>query len=189
MLDTAMEMVIGARPAYLWDIYEFCFEALCSMRDAAGPSVLDVSFDELSSIKQAESLRAFLLEAISLFVSNEAPADKKHSVLVEKGIALLEEKYNSNLSLDEICEYLSVSKNYFSYLFKRDTDISLWAYLTDLRIGKAKILLETTDMKSYEVAYKVGYENPSYFTKLFKKHAGVTPNEYRTEAAGRRDSI
>ncbi|MCL2486142.1 MAG: response regulator [Oscillospiraceae bacterium] len=110
-----------------------------------------------------------------------AVANKRYSALVENGIAFLDEKYDTNLSLDEICEYLSVSKNYFSYLFKHDTGTSLWAYLTKLRIDKAKDFLESTDLKSYEIAYKVGYDNPSYFAKLFKKYVGKTPNEYRME--------
>ncbi|MBQ4901275.1 helix-turn-helix transcriptional regulator [Paenibacillus sp. Marseille-P2973] len=91
------------------------------------------------------------------------------------------ENYDRNLSLEEICTELSVSKNYFSYLFKRETGWNLWAYLTEIRLNKSKELLRTTDCKSYEIAYMVGYDNPSYFSKLFKKNTGMTPNEYRAE--------
>lgn len=173
-VDSVFAMSETAGSEHLRDFYEFCFESTRAMQ------MQDISFEELQTIEQKESLREFMREAIARFVSNDS-SEKKHSVLVEKGIALLEEKYNSNLSLEEICDALSVSKNYFSYLFKHETGISLWVYLTNLRIGKAKLFLETTDMKGYEIAYKVGFDNPSYFAKLFKKHVGQTPNEYRIE--------
>lgn len=72
-----------------------------------------------------------------------------------------------------------LSRNYFCYLFKKETGQNLWAYLTDNRLAKAKELLRTTQDKTYAIAYQVGYDNPSYFSKLFKKGTGMTPNEYR----------
>ena len=98
---------------------------------------------------------------------------------VTQSLAMLEARYNENLSLDEICEAVSVSKNYFCYLFKREVGMSVWNCLTRIRVEHAKRLLETTDLKSYEIAFAVGYDNPSYFSKLFKKNEAVSPNEYR----------
>ncbi|MCQ5089892.1 AraC family transcriptional regulator [Ruthenibacterium lactatiformans] len=94
-------------------------------------------------------------------------------------MAYLQENYDRNLSLEEICSALGVSRNYFCYLFKKETGQNLWAYLTDNRLAKAKELLRTTQDKTYAIAYQVGYDNPSYFSKLFKKGTGMTPNEYR----------
>lgn len=59
--------------------------------------------------------------------------------------------------------------------------MSIWNYLTEVRLEHAKELLKTTDMKSYEIAFAVGYENPSYFSKIFKKYENMTPNEYREQ--------
>lgn len=102
-----------------------------------------------------------------------------YSKPVRESLALIEERYNENLSLEEICEKIAVSKTYFCYLFKRETGMSLWNYLTFVRLNHARELLETTELKNYEIAFQVGYENPSYFSRLFKKYEGVTPNEYR----------
>lgn len=102
-----------------------------------------------------------------------------YSTPVRESLALIEERYNENLSLEEICEKIAVSKTYFCYLFKRETGMSLWNYLTFVRLNHARELLETTELKNYEIAFQVGYENPSYFSRLFKKYEGVTPNEYR----------
>lgn len=104
---------------------------------------------------------------------------KTCSKIVEESLALIEAKYNENLSLEEICAEVAVSKSYFCYLFKRETGMSLWNYLTVIRLQHARKLLEDTDLKSYEIAFKVGYDNPSYFSKLFKKYENMTPNEYR----------
>ena len=94
-------------------------------------------------------------------------------------IHLIEKRYSENLSLEEICQKISVSKNYFCYLFKREMGVSIWSYLTNVRLQHAKKLLEETELRSYEIAFQVGYDNPSYFSKIFKKYENMTPNEYR----------
>lgn len=112
-------------------------------------------------------------------VSSSENSKKTYCRTVEESLALIEAKYNENLSLEEICAEVAVSKSYFCYLFKRETGMSVWNYLTVVRLQHAKELLESTDLKSYEIAFKVGYDNPSYFSKLFKKYENMTPNEYR----------
>lgn len=104
---------------------------------------------------------------------------KLYTRTVEESLRLIEGRYNENLSLEEICAQIAVSKSYFCYLFKRETGMSVWNYLTVVRLQHAKELLENTDLKSYEIAFQVGYDNPSYFSKLFKKYENMTPNEYR----------
>ncbi len=111
----------------------------------------------------------------------QAVKDKNYSRPIKESIHYIEENYAKNISMEEICNEIAVSKNYFCYLFKRETGISVWNYLTMLRLQQAKKLLEETRMKSYEIAFAVGYDNPSYFSKLFKKHENMTPNEYRDE--------
>ena len=57
-------------------------------------------------------------------------------------------------------------------------------YLTELRMNRAKELLRTTQMRSSDIAYAVGYNDPHYFSYLFKKHTGMTPRDFRREAQG-----
>lgn len=132
-------------------------------------------FEEICKIgKQKE--RAVAEKATAVKKQTEQTA---YSRPVTESLAILEEKYNENLSLDEICSRIAVSKNYFCYLFKREVGTSIWNYLTELRVRHAKELLANTDLKSYEIAFQVGYDNPSYFSKLFKKCENMSPNEYR----------
>ena len=78
-----------------------------------------------------------------------------------------------------ISEYVSMSKNYFCSFYKKKTGESFWDYVTNLRINKAKELLETTDIKIGIIAEKVGYKNISYFCKIFKETLGISPAEYK----------
>ena len=77
-----------------------------------------------------------------------------------------------------VCAHLCMSTSYFSTIFKNATGETFIEALTRVRMEKAKKLLESTSMKSYEVALSVGYNDPHYFSSTFKKHMGMTPTEY-----------
>ena len=67
----------------------------------------------------------------------------------------------------------------FSSVFKKETGMSFVTYLTNVRMNEAQRLLDTTDEKSYIIAGLVGYEEPNYFSYVFKKHFGISPSKYR----------
>lgn len=143
--------------------------------------ILKLNYDDLQHYKSVESFKRFMWETVDLVLTQIDEKKEKYSEIVEEGIHILKESYNENLSLDAICMEISVSKNYFSYLFKREVGISVWTYLTELRLDKAKKLLKETNLKNYEVSSQVGYENPSYFSMLFKSYESMTPSEYRKQ--------
>ncbi|MCJ8010990.1 response regulator [Paenibacillus sp. KQZ6P-2] len=87
--------------------------------------------------------------------------------------------HDEGLSLQQVCNHLFMSTSYFSSLFKQHTGGTFVEYVTRIRMEKAKELLCTTRMKSYEIAEKVGYSDPQYFSVLFKRNNGKTPKEYR----------
>ena len=64
-------------------------------------------------------------------------------------------------------------------MFKKETGVSFVTYLTGVRMNEAQRLLDTTDEKSYIIAGMVGYEEPNYFSYVFKKHFGISPSKYR----------
>ena len=108
-------------------------------------------------------------------------SDKEKSGYIKKAKEYISVHYSENINLEEICDYAAISKNYFCHLFKNETGISIWEYLTNFRIEKAKDFLIASDMKNYEISYKIGYENPSYFSKTFKKITGKSPSEFRNQ--------
>jgi len=86
-----------------------------------------------------------------------------------------------DISLQRVSKAVNMSSCYFSLLFKQESGQSFVSYLTDLRIEKAKYLLQYTDQKAYEIAFAIGYDNPSYFSTLFKKNTGLSAKEYRQQ--------
>ena len=93
---------------------------------------------------------------------------------------IFEHYHDPDLSVDEVCRQLHVSPNYFSTIFKRETGKTYIAYLTGLRMEKAVELLKNTQLKTYAIAERVGYQEQNYFSYVFKKTYGVSPSKYRS---------
>ncbi|MFB9328956.1 response regulator [Paenibacillus aurantiacus] len=88
---------------------------------------------------------------------------------------------NDQLSLKVIAQHVRISPSHLSKVFSQETGQTLTEYLTQVRIGKAMELLKTTRRKSFEIAFDVGYNDPHYFSNLFKKITGMTTKEYRNQ--------
>ena len=81
--------------------------------------------------------------------------------------------------LQDVADTVHMSQSHFSTLFSQETGLTFTRYLTALRIGKAKELLATTQLRTSQIAFSVGYNDAHYFSYLFKKNTGLTPSEYR----------
>ena len=104
----------------------------------------------------------------------------KFSGYIDKAKRYIEEHYTeSDISLETIAGQIQMSVSYFSMEFKKTVGRTYIEFLTDLRINRAKELLQGTSLKISEISERVGYENPSYFNYTFKKNTGKTPGEYR----------
>lgn len=84
-----------------------------------------------------------------------------------------------NLMLQDVATEVCMSCSRFSTVFAQETGFTFTEYLTALRVGKAKELLRATTLRSSQIAFEVGYNDPHYFSYLFKKSTGFTPSEYR----------
>ncbi|MFM9327600.1 response regulator [Paenibacillus mesotrionivorans] len=105
--------------------------------------------------------------------------------LVEEAIAYTRTNFgDSELSINKVCGRLHISAGYFSSIFKKETKLTFIAYLQHIRMEAAKELLRTTDLRALEIAEKVGYAEPNYFSFSFKKHVGMSPKEYRSSVKG-----
>lgn len=103
-----------------------------------------------------------------------------HISMIQKAKNYVENNYtDSTLTLRRVSEEVHMSPSYFSIVFKQTVGKSFISYLTDLRMEQAAHLLQNTSQKVYEIGYAVGYENPTYFSTLFKRNFGVGPAEYR----------
>ena len=91
----------------------------------------------------------------------------------------ISEHYMDDISLSFMAEYLGISSGYLSTIFAQNVKCGFIDYLNQVRIGRACSYLEQNYLKTYEVAYKVGFHDEKYFSKVFKKMMGMSPREYR----------
>ena len=149
----------------------------------------EVGKDEVSRINQQEllsrimnaKLRDELTDASSLVLEKlmlTQNADTTH-LTVKRMKSMIHEFYRTGIMLDEISRKLDMTPEYLGTLFHRETGTTFSNYVKNYRISKAKELLVGTNLKLYEVAEKVGYSDPKYFSRIFKEITGQLPTEYR----------
>ncbi len=108
----------------------------------------------------------------------------KLSAIRHRITVYLDENYMHDLALSDVAQTLHYSDAYFCKIFKQCFGVSFVMYLADLRVKKAKEMLEDISINIKEISGLVGYQDPNYFTKVFKRMENVTPSEYRTKVLG-----
>ncbi|MEL6653690.1 MAG: AraC family transcriptional regulator [Bacteroidota bacterium] len=98
---------------------------------------------------------------------------------IDKVHAFLKENFTRTITLKEVADLANMSESAFSHFFKRSTNKSFTQFLIDLRLGHAARLLLDTQENISQICYACGFNNVSNFNRLFKKHKGTTPQEYR----------
>lgn len=91
----------------------------------------------------------------------------------------MEEYYNEELTLQRVADVVGISPGYLSTIFSQHLGTGFIDYLNRVRIEHACAYLKQNYFKTYEIAYKVGFQDEKYFTRVFKKIKGVTPSEYK----------
>ncbi|OMF30802.1 DNA-binding response regulator [Paenibacillus sp. FSL H8-0548] len=109
----------------------------------------------------------------------EKRKNNKNQQIIEKCMAHLNERYMQDLSLEVVAKKFFFSPAYFSSFFKAHTSMTFTEYLLRLRIDKAKELLYDGEKKVSEIALSVGFRDAGYFTRMFKRETGFTPEEFR----------
>lgn len=130
-----------------------------------------------------EDYIASLFNIILLLVSRQQQESEKTTTSIpeeiEAAVAYFNENYNTKVSVDDYAESLHISTNWFIRNFKLYMKISPAQYILSLRMVNAQSLLENTEYNIGEIAEIVGYDNPLYFSRVFKKEYGVSPAQYR----------
>lgn len=116
---------------------------------------------------------------ITSFVKPQNSIDySNHIVMATK--EYLENHYSDDISLEDMAAHVNISPQYFSKLIKKNTGFNFIDWLSMLRVKKAKELLTNSNLTVKEVCFMVGYKDPNYFSRIFKKRIGITPSEYIT---------
>jgi two-component system, response regulator YesN len=131
--------------------------------------------------KTLDALHHWMLElSTSVLRQVRSKSRSRSTQIVDKARRFIEEHYfRAELSMAEVSERMFVNPTYLSKVFKRDLGCSMVEYLMNLRMRKAKELMDSSNAVNVsEVAFRVGYSDPFYFSKLFKKEFGVSPSSY-----------
>ncbi len=137
-----------------------------------------IKYDNLYTLSNIDDVEFYVTGIYERIVS-ESGSGGMYSASIQKCIHYIEEFYAHELTLDEIACHVDISKNYLSMLFKQEMGINFVTYLNRYRIDRAKEILKESNQKIYEVAEKVGFYSPYYFSKVFKEITGLTCKEYR----------
>lgn len=122
-----------------------------------------------------------------LLEKRDSRKEGRISLALRDALAYIDSCYtNEDISLAKAASIANISPNHFSAIFSQQMGSTFMEYLIGKRMEKAKKLLRTTDMRSSEIAFEVGYKDPHYFSHTFKKNLGMTPMEYRT--GGKKES-
>lgn len=98
---------------------------------------------------------------------------------IRKALIYIEKNFMNPLSLDEVANINAMSRYHFSRIFKVKTGFTFKDYINTKRIHRAKYLMKYEDMNITEAAFAVGYNDLSYFSRLFQKHEGLSPSQYK----------
>jgi YesN/AraC family two-component response regulator len=101
------------------------------------------------------------------------------SLKVRQAMQYIRVNYSKPLSLDSIAAHTGISRIYLSQIFKKETDINISDFILKYRIALAKRLLKSSGCRIYEIADKVGFSNPRYFSRVFRWIIGMSPQEYK----------
>ncbi|MFC5402168.1 helix-turn-helix domain-containing protein [Cohnella soli] len=166
----------------IWDVGSLLYEKGMSWKGAFPATLHPVELaSELDTLEQTKRLLERLLRAIrDALTVVPKPAETRLSLPVAKAKALMEKHFHEEVHLSSLSELVGVSESYLSKQFAKEMGTSFISYLTSLRIEQAKLYLQAGS-KIYDVAEKVGYENPEHFSRIFKKTTGISPKMYRTD--------
>lgn len=134
-------------------------------------------FFEINEITKLKVWCKSRIEYITSSINNAR--EKKLSSLILKARTYIDRNFGRDITLEEVSREVSVSPHYFSKLFKSETGENFIDYLTSVRISKAKEYLEGGKFSVKEICYQVGYSDPNYFSRIFKRVVGVTPTEFK----------
>ncbi len=124
----------------------------------------------------SQLMRALLAEVF--FLKDGRSYDKQNQML-NKAITYMAHHIADDLSLNQIADQLTISPSYLSAVFKAYTQKAPMTYFSDLKMEQACKYLRMSELKNYEIAQKIGYKDPYYFSRAFKKKMKVSPKEYR----------
>lgn len=139
--------------------------------------------NELKRVSLLFHLFSLLTESFNIL----SGSDQNHVYLpetyFEHAVQYIQLNYNKNIHIQDIADYIGITRSYLYYLFHKSEKLSPQRYLLNYRMQKARKLLTTTDMLIKDIALSIGYEDSLAFSKAFRNYTGLSPSDYRKQTS------
>ncbi|MBM7680284.1 AraC family L-rhamnose operon regulatory protein RhaS [Pullulanibacillus pueri] len=154
-------------------------------------SILEGMLSEFESLKLGSPtlIRLKMVELLILLsrIYNEVhcltdgtnPFCNEKKLLILRICGYLERHYDDKITIPLLSELFNISQRHLNRLFKQETGLTVIEMVHKIRVERAKYFLENTDEKVITIAFKVGYEDPAFFSRLFRRYVGISPGQYR----------
>lgn len=164
---------------YLIELEIFINRALFQ-KTQDGDILKPIQMDKSNPAKQVSlfkiELKNKLIKTIKNIIMN---SNSNLEELINDAKVFINENYMSDITLESVANEMCISSYYFSKLFKKQADINFIDYLTDIRIKNAKNKIRNTNKSIKQISKEVGYNDPNYFSRVFKKQTGYSPSKYK----------
>lgn len=136
--------------------------------------------EEIEKLNDMEKINKLLSRIIHRFISCVFDFNNiKHVDVIYKAIEYIKEHSCEKISLEQVAEHVHLSKSYLSRIFKEEMNCNFTTYINKIRIEKSKSYLLNDNLSLTDIAMLTGFDDQSYFTKVFKRIIGVSPGKFR----------
>ncbi|MDS1030191.1 PocR ligand-binding domain-containing protein [Bacillota bacterium LX-D] len=138
---------------------------------------------QFSELKSSEDIFQWIDKAILSFVAAvEEGKDVRNLQVVQRAGDYMRNNYSKKIAVEDVAQAVYLSPCHLSKIFKQELGCTIMEFLTKIRIEEAKKLLRNPQYNVIQVADELGFKDPGYFTKVFKRSEGITPSQYREKA-------
>ncbi len=136
--------------------------------------------NKIGACSEVYALNGWLLETLDkVFDAIMAEDDRHFSDEMVRAQNYIEKNFARQIRLEDVADYVNMSKHYFSKVFKKRMGVNFIDYVTQLKVEKSKELLAHTTRSVEDIAAEIGFNEPNYFARVFKNAVGTTPSRYR----------
>lgn len=145
-------------------------------------AVNPIDWEPIHSIRSFVAMTEWLRSEMGRTVeAMHSSKESRSTLMIERMKREIRQRLSEDISTKVLAKHFQLTPNYISRLFKQETGETFHAFVTSERLGTAVRLLADPTRKLYQIANEVGYKDADYFTKVFKKHFGMSPKEYRNK--------
>ncbi|MFF2014418.1 response regulator [Paenibacillus sp. NPDC058177] len=144
------------------------------------------SLTDMNKFNNVEEAKQWIINLCTRIMDSIAlERQSSYKQLIDQAKDYIRDHYEeSEISIGKVCQHLHISTGYFSSIFKKEMKMTFVSYLLQIRLEAAKELLRSTELKAFEIAEKIGFADPNYFSFCFRKKYGLSPKEYKNSARG-----